>query len=86
MAEPTGDINVFAKILDWGWAGVVVLCGMVYKSQDDKIQVVSTEIAAQRQTVETIFSKLDESRRRAEDRHIELLNALHVGLDRKADK
>lgn len=86
MAEPTGDINLLTKILEWAWAGVAVLGGIVYKSQNEKIAANAAEIAVQRKTAEKIFDKLDENKQRAEDRHHELLNALHVGLDRKADK
>ena len=86
MADPTGDVNLLSKALEWAWAGIIVLGGIVYKSQNEKIQAIATEMNTQRQNVEKIFDKLDDNKQRAEDRHHELLTALHVGLDRKADK
>jgi hypothetical protein len=90
MADPTGDVNLIAKVLDWGWAGVLALGGLVWKGQNEKINVVKTElgneISLQRQNIAKIFDKLEANTQRAEDRHHEILSALHAGLDRKADK
>jgi biopolymer transport protein ExbB/TolQ len=36
--------------------------------------------------MEKIATKLDEHARRSEDRHVEMLSAIHEGLARKADK
>lgn len=44
------------------------------------------EMDRQRDNIAKLFDKLDEYGRRAEDRHRELLTALHTGLAQKADK
>lgn len=46
----------------------------------------SFEMDRQRDNIAKVFDKLDEYSRRAEDRHRELLIALHSGLAGKADK
>lgn len=51
---------------------------------DAKVDVV--EMDRQRDNISKVFDRLDEYSRRAEDRHRELLTALHVGLAQKADK
>jgi F420-0:gamma-glutamyl ligase-like protein len=85
MSEPT-DVNLIAKVLDWGWAGVLALGGLVWKGQNEKLAAVNFEVNTQRQNIAKLFDKLEEHGRRSEDRHREVLNALHSGLDRKADK
>ena len=83
----------------WGWAGAVFagLTGLVFKGQNDKIARVEKqakddhkrhdeEIMKQRDHVETLFEKLEAHARRSEDRHMELMTALHQGLQSKADK
>jgi len=44
------------------------------------------EIETQRGHTEKLFDKLEEHARRSEDRHVEVLRAIHEGLSRKADK
>ena len=51
----------------------------VKKDSDD-------EQTIQRGHIAKIFDKLEDNNRRSEDRQRELLNALHDGLSRKADK
>lgn len=45
-----------------------------------------TEMDRQRDNISKVFDRLDEYSRRAEDRHRELLTALHEGLARKVDR
>lgn len=49
----------------------------------DKFTVINRE---NREDVVRIFSQLEEHSRRSEERHFELLKALHEGLSKKADK
>lgn len=86
MSDPTNDVTLLGKILDWGWAGVLALGSLVWKGQNEKIAAVNSEITMQRQNIAKIFDKLEDNTRRDEDRHHELLTAIHTGLDRKADK
>jgi hypothetical protein len=97
MSEPVGDPNLLVKLLDWGWAGVLGLVAFVHRAQNEKIESASAalreratnvdaRISAQELAVAKLFDRLEEHGRRSEDRHHELLNALHAGLDRKADK
>jgi hypothetical protein len=83
---PDNDPGMIAKLLDWAWAGVLALGGLVWRAQSDKIKAVNDEVLLQRQNVAKLFDKMEEMGHRSEDRHREVLNALHAGLDRKADK
>lgn len=75
-----------SKILDWGWAVIGALGAMVWKSQNAKIDAVNAEVILQRQNVAKVFDLIETHARRSEDRHHELLTALHQGLAGKADK
>lgn len=88
------DDNTF-----WGWvAGIFAgLATIVFKGQNDKIHKIEKqskedheahdrELGRQRANIAAIFEKLETHARRSEDRHVELLNALHQGLDRKVDR
>lgn len=72
----------------WGWltAGVATLGGVFMKGQSEKISDLKAELSTQRGHIGKIFDKLESNSQRAEDRHHELLQALHEGLSRKADK
>ena len=74
------------KLIDWAWTGILALGGMVWKSQNEKIEAAHKEISIQRGHIASIFDKLEALARRSEDRHVELVTALHNGLDSKADK
>lgn len=86
MSEPMGDAGVMGKLLDWAWAGVLALGGFVYKAQNERIAMVNDELTTQRKNVAKLFDKLEEHGRRSEDRHREILTAVHAWLDRKVDK
>lgn len=77
MTEP--DYPTFSKLFEWAWAGVLALVGVIYHKQDG-------EINRQRDNVAKLFDKIAAHAERSEDRHRELLNALHAGLEKKADK
>ncbi len=96
MAEPA-DINVVAKLLDWGWAIILALGGFVWRSMEKRIDKLedahskridetNDEVNVQRGNIAKLFDKLEEHARRSEDRHHELLTAIHTGLAQKADK
>lgn len=96
VAEPA-DINVVAKLLDWGWAIILALGGFVWRSMEKRIDKLedahskridetNDEVNVQRGNIAKLFDKLEEHARRSEDRHHELLTAIHTGLAQKADK
>jgi hypothetical protein len=74
------------KLLDWAWGGILALGGLVWKSQNEKISASDKEITRQRDNIASLFDKLEAHARRSEDRHVELMHALHSGLSGKADK
>lgn len=53
------------------------------REEDSRIM---NEMETQRGHIAKIFDKLEEHARRSEDRHVEMLGAIHEGLSRKADK
>jgi len=53
------------------------------REEDSRIM---NEMETQRGHIAKIFDKLEEHARRSEDRHVEMLSAIHEGLSRKADK
>ncbi len=53
------------------------------REEDSRIM---NEMETQRGHIAKIFDKLEEHARRSEDRHVEMLGAIHEGLARKADK
>lgn len=53
---------------------------------DKRYFEVDTEMGRQRDVSAKIFDKLENMQKRGEDRHLELLHALHEGLSKKADK
>lgn len=84
-------------ILDWAWGGILALVGLVWTQHDRRIDALEAamkkgdqangdEINRQRDNIAKLFDKLEEHGQRSEQRHIELLNALHKGLSSKADK
>ena len=56
------------------------------KRLDDIETDTDHELTTQRGHIDKIFDKLEDNSRRAEDRHIELLKAIHTGLAGKQDK
>jgi len=56
------------------------------KYVDSVGSMIMSEVNRQRDTSAKIFEKLEEHAQRSENRHVELLKALHEGLARKADK
>jgi len=85
------------KILDFAWAVVLALVGVVWKQQSRKIEEmqlahdkdireVSSEVTRQRDVSAKIFDRLEEHARRSEDRHMEVVRLIHEGLAHKVDK
>lgn len=83
--------------LDWAWGGILALIGLVWTQHGRRIDALEAamekgdrengeEINRQRDNIAKLFDKLEEHGIRSEQRHIELLNALHNGLSGKADK
>ena len=58
----------------------------VEKVAADESNALRREIDRERDIGAKLFDKLDEHAKRSEDRHIELLKALHEGLAGKVDK
>lgn len=80
------DSTLWQKVAEHAWAGVLALGSLVWKNQNEKIATMGDEIKRQRDVAAKLFDKLEAHGQRAEDRHHELLTALHEGLARKADK
>ena len=51
-----------------------------------RIDEANEETDTQRGHIAKIFDKLDDMRSESQKRHIELMTAIHTGLDKKADK
>jgi hypothetical protein len=51
-----------------------------------RIDECNHESDTQRGHIAKLFDKLDDMRGESQQRHIELLSAIHLGLDKKADK
>jgi hypothetical protein len=81
---PTEPTSILASAPPW--ALIAALGAMVWKSQNAKIDAVTSEVNTQRQNVAKVFDLIEAHARRSEDRHHEILHALHQGLERKADK
>ena len=97
MPAPEVDQSVWREIFSYAWAGVLALVGLVWKQHERRIDAIektvadgdksnADEIDRQRDNIAKLFDKLEEHGRRSEQRHIELLHALHEGLSRKADR
>jgi hypothetical protein len=97
MASPDIDSSILKTVIDWAWTGVVALGGLVWKNQNDRLDSVRAELRAHKLETDTdirhqrdisakIFDKLDDLKDDANNKHLELLNALHAGLARKVDK
>jgi phosphoribosylanthranilate isomerase len=56
------------------------------KEDERRFEDLRDEQQLQRSHIGKLFDKLEEHGKRSEDRHVELLKALHEGLGRKADK
>lgn len=83
--EPT-DPNLLRSLLDWAWAGILGLSSLVWKAQNERMRTMEHRVDSIEENAAIFFSKLDEHSRRSEDRHHELMTALHRGLESKADK
>jgi len=93
----TDDPSAWQWIADKVWLVLGVLIGVVWKQNEDKISAIRTgvqdaqtrtdaELAVQRSHIAKIFDKMEAHSQRAEDRHHELLTAIHTGLAGKQDK
>ena len=65
--------------LHWLWGALIALGGALWKMMVYRVNAVESSQKA-------INDKLDAHFQRSENRHIELLNALHSGLASKQDK
>lgn len=74
----TPDDNSF-RFLDTIFAGVGGLLLLLWNGINGRVKSEETARAE-------LSRKLDEHMTRSEDRHVELLKALHEGLNSKADK
>lgn len=83
---PPDDPSFWKTAFEWAWAVVATLGGLVWKSQNEKIEGQAKEIDRQRDNISKLFDKLETHGQRSEDRHHELLKAIHQGLSGKADK
>jgi hypothetical protein len=77
--------NAF-RILDWFWGSLITLGGVIWKLTMGRIHAAEKSNDVLFAKFDAHVAKLEEHARRSEDRHIELLNALHNGLSKKQDK
>lgn len=56
------------------------------KEDERQFNALHEEQKLQRAHIAKLFDRIEEQGRRSEDRHVELLNALHEGLRTKADR
>ena len=93
----TDDPGVWQWVADKVWLVMGVLIGLVWRQNEDKIRALKdgvqdaqartdAELAVQRSHIAKIFDKMEAHSQRAEDRHHELLTAIHTGLAGKQDK
>ena len=91
------DPALWKQFIDWMWAPIGALVGVAWNMLHKRIDSVearvddlndqqTSEMNRQRDNIAKLFDKLEQHSQRAEDRHRELLTALHVGLAGKADK
>ena len=91
------DAAFWMLLKDFIWIPLIGLFGYTWNEQNKKIDevkkgaseeanVLRREIDRERDIGAKLFDKLDEHAHRSEDRHVELLTALHVGLAGKVDK
>ncbi len=107
MATET-DPGLLGKAVEWGWAVISALLGVVYTMHNKRMDKIEdsvaegdkanrAEIDRQRDNVAKLFDKVEALRTdfsaqlahhalRGEDRHREIMGALHNGLERKADR
>ena len=57
-----------------------------YSALDARIKEANSEADTQRGHIAKIFDKLEVMRSESQSQHIQLLNAFHAGLDKKADR
>lgn len=65
--------------LHYVWGVLIAFGGSIWRMMNGRVKAIED-------TQKTLFDKLDGHARRSEDRHIELLTALHNGLAGKQDK
>ena len=89
--------STLSKFLAFAMASMAALVGVVWHMLHGKIDTMkehqqamidqhTNEIDRQRDHIAKIFDKLQAFSERAEQRHLELLRAMHEGLNGKADK
>ena len=44
MSDPTIDPSILSKAADWIWAGVIGLVGIIYKSNEKKLEALAATI------------------------------------------
>jgi hypothetical protein len=72
------DDNSF-RILDWALSTIAGILALLWNSLNGRVKGTEEQYAR-------MNAKLDDHMQRSADRHVELLNALHTGLNKKADK
>ena len=74
MSEPSIDPGVLAKAVDWLWAGVLGLVGIIYKANEKKLQQIDEKIDHEVRCARVeIKGKADSSDLRNALKHIETL-------------
>lgn len=89
--------SFWQQAAEWLWAVVLAFGTYVWKTNGKRLDEIkedfsettsqqAAEMSRMRDTQAKLFDKLSDHQARAEQRHIELLQALHTGLAGKADK
>jgi Skp family chaperone for outer membrane proteins len=84
------DGSITRLLLDWSGAIAAAFAGLLWKANAAALDTVRADHQRQldqnRQDLSTLFKKLDDHSARSEQRHIEMMSALHSGLSAKADR
>ena len=84
------DDSIGQILLNWSGAAAAALAGLLWRNQSEKISELAGRLEKSmdehRSDLVRIFDKLDSNAQRSDSRHIELMSAIHTGLEGKADK
>lgn len=82
---PENDPNMFIKLLDWAWAGVLVMLGVIWRKHNEEIASLKSaienkatiqEMTRQRDNVEELFKAQVDIRHEMADNHKEIMAAV----------
>jgi len=94
MEDPTSTSwRVFDYVYTALGGVAMLIWGVINKKIDDnntavhaRIKETNAKLTEHEGTFSKLFDKMDHMSQRSEDRHVEILTALHNGLNSKVDK